>query len=199
MAIKDNAAIVDKMEASVEKRANGVSGVGIGSVWDWECYNKEGKLKWKESVHNTVMQKGLVTTLDCLFHGQTPPATWYVGLFESNTAMTAGTATYAAPGYTECTAYDEGTRGEFVESAASTAGTSSLSNSASKASFTMNDTKTIYGGFLVGGTCGTFCATKNDTAATGGILYCASKFTVSKDVVNDDVVKLTVTVQAVSG
>jgi hypothetical protein len=199
MALKAKSAFCDSMEASVEKNANGVSGIGIGSIWGWECYDKDGNLKWADITRNTVQHMGLTTTLNCLFHGQTPPTTWYATLFESDTAMTGGTATYAVPVYTETTAYDEVTRPEFVESTATTAGTSALSNSASKASFTMNDTKTIYGGALVGGTCGTFCATKNDTAATGGILYCASKFTVAKDVVNDDVVKLTVTVQAVSG
>jgi hypothetical protein len=192
-------AIRDKMEASVEKGAGGMSGVSIGSVWDWECYGKNGKLKWKDKTKNTVHREGLVELLNVMFHGQTAPATWYLALFESDTSMTAGTSTYGTRAYTECTAYDEGTRGEYVEATASTAGTCSITNSANKATFTINDTKTIYGGAMVGGTAGTFFSTKNDSASTRGVLFCASKFTVAKAVVNDDVIKLTVTVNAVSG
>jgi hypothetical protein len=192
------ARINDKMEALIERNANGKSGAFFGSVWDWECYDKNGNLKWTDRTHNTVMQPGLMNLLNCMFHGQIPPTTWYTTLFESDTAMTAGTATYAAPGYTESTSYDELVRQEFTEATATTAGTCSITNSANKATFTISGTKTIYGAALVGGTCGTWAAVKNDTTAGGAILFCASKFSIAKSVVDDDVIKLTVTVNAIS-
>jgi hypothetical protein len=59
-----------------------------------------------------------------------------------------------------------------------------MTNSASKATFTISATKTIYGAFLCGG--GTGAATKSDTAG-GGTLFASSKFATAKEVVDDDV------------
>lgn len=192
--------ITDRMEAAVESGARGEAGFSIGSVWDWECLDKQGNVKWRETTRNTVQRQGLVALLNIMFNGQASPGTsWYVTLFESDTAMTAGTATYATKVFTECTAYAEGTRGKFTQAAATTAGTCSITNSASKASFTMNDTKTVYGGALVGGTSGTAMSTKNDTTSGGGILFAASKFTAAKAVVADDIINLTVTINVISG
>ncbi len=118
-----------------------------------------------------------------MFHGVAAIATWYIAIFETDTTPVAGT-TYATPVYTECTAYAEATREEFVEAAASS---KSITNSASKAEFTMNATKTIYGASLVSDN------TKGDTAVGGACMYCASKFAVSKPVESADVLKVTVT------
>lgn len=193
-------AIRDKVEASVTKGASGQEGCFLGSIWEWECRDKNGNLKWKETQHNTVQRQGMVALLNIMFNGQASPGTsWYLALFESDTAMTAGTATYAVPVYTESTAYAEGTRGKFTQAAATTAGTCSITNSANKASFTMNATKTIYGGALVGGTSGTAMSTKSDTTSGGGILFCASKFTAAKAVVADDIINLSVTINAIAG
>jgi len=127
--------------------------------------------------------------MDIMFHGSTQITTWYVAIFESDTTPAAGT-TYAVPVYTESTAYTEGARQAYVEAAASSKVTT---NSASKATFTMNATKTIYGAALVGG--GTD-ATDNTDVAGGGTLYCAAKFTSSKSVENGDVLKVTITITA---
>ena len=56
-----------------------------------------------------------------------------------------------------------------------------ITNSASKADFTMNASKTIYGGFLVGG-----IATVADTkGGTGGTLKAASEFGASRAVIDN--------------
>jgi hypothetical protein len=157
----------------------------VRSIWDWEHY-REGKLldEWKED--NICTDEGLNSILDIMFHAATQLTTWYVLIFETDTTPAAGT-TYAVPVWTECTAYAEATREEYVEAAASS---KSITNSASKAEFTMNATKTIYGAGLVAG--GTDANTKGD-AAGGGTLYAASKFAASKAVENLDVLKVTIT------
>lgn len=162
----------------------------VSAVYTTECYGKDGKLKWKDVSHNTCTAEGLNRLLDVMFHGTTQIATWYIGLFESNTTPADGT-TYATPVFTESTAYDEANRVAFNEAAASSKVTT---NSANKAVFTMNDTKTIYGAFLCGG--GTGADTKGDTAG-GGVIFNAAQFSSgSKSVVNDDVLNVTVTLTA---
>jgi hypothetical protein len=138
---------------------------------------------------NVCTAEGLNLLLDVMFHGTSAITTWYVEIFESDTTPADGT-TYATPVYTPSTAYDEATRPAYDEAAASSKVTT---NTASKATFTMNATKTIYGGALVGG--GSAATTKGDTAG-GGKLFCASKFGSSKSVVDDDVLKVTVQITA---
>jgi len=151
-----------------------------------ECYDKHGTLKWVEDCHNLVTNEGLDALLNIMFHGSTQITTWYCALVESDTAAAAG-MTYAVPVYTECTAYDELTRPEYEAAAASS---QSITNSANEATFTISDTKTLYGAAIVGG--GTDGNTKGDTAG-GGTLYCYSKFTASRSAVDDDVLNLTYT------
>jgi hypothetical protein len=117
----------------------------IESIWDIEHWRK-GKLLGKETIHNICTDEGLNALLDIMFHASTQLTTWYVLIFETDTTPAAGT-TYAVPVFTESSAYAPGTRPEFVEAAAAA---KSLTNSANKAEFTMNATKTIYGAALVG-------------------------------------------------
>jgi hypothetical protein len=154
----------------------------ISSVWDVECY-RDGKLIWTERNKNLCTDEGLNALLNIMFHGATQITTWYIALFNTDTTILP-THTYAVPGYTESLAYDELTRPEFVESAASG---KSLSNIANKASFTMSSTTTIYGAALVGG--GTDADTKGDTAG-GSVLYCASKFSTTKPCDAADILKV---------
>jgi len=158
------------------------------SIWDVEHWRK-GELLALTRDHNICTDEGLNALLDIMFHGATQITTWYVALFESDTTPAAGT-TYATPVYTESAAYTEGARQAFTEAAASS---KSITNSASKATFTMNATKTIYGAALVGG--GTDATDNTDTAG-GGTLYCASKFSSAKSVESGDVLKVTVTITA---
>jgi len=122
-----------------------------------------------------------------MFHGATQISTWYILVYESNTTP-SDTTTYATPIFTECTAYDEATRVEYNEAAASS---KSITNSANKARFTFNASKTIYGGALVGG--GTGPSTKSNTAG-GGTMFCASLLDASKSVTSSDYIDITVTI-----
>jgi hypothetical protein len=152
-----------------------------GNIYEWSSVGPKDP-----PVPNLCTDEGLNRLLDIMFHGTTQIATWYVGVFETNTTILS-THTYAVPGFTECTtSYDEATRPAYVEAAASGKITT---NAANKASFTFNASKTIYGGALFGG--GTDPTVKGNTAG-GGVLYCASLFGAPKAVVDDDVLKITV-------
>ena len=165
------------------------SGARIGGYFDVVCKGPDGKVKWHEVAHNLVTNQGLDHILDVILHAATQITTWYVALFEDNHTVAAGD-TYAVPGYTECTAYDEGTRQEYEEAASSS---QSVTNSANKATFTMSATKTIYGAALVGG--GTEGSTKGNTDG-GGTLLCAAQFSSSKSVEDDDTLEVTYTISA---
>jgi hypothetical protein len=197
----NKAGVSDIMDAGVRKTATGFSGASIGSVWEWECRDNAGNLKWKDEQTNTVQLEGLKAMLDTMFNGRGQVGTnWYLALFESDTSMTAGTHTYGTRGYTECTTYSEGTRGKFIVSGADgTTGTASITSSANKGTFTMSSPKTIYGGALVGGTGGTWVAVKNDSTSGSAILFCSSKFSTAKSVAASDVVTLYVTIKMVAG
>lgn len=160
--------------------------IPIGTLWEFEHFRK-GQLidQWEQGNVNT--NEGLDAFLDIMFHGLTQIATWYMIVFEDDVTPLV-THTYAVPGYNECTTYAPATRPEFVEAGASS---KVLTNSASKASFTFNATKTIYGAGLVGG--GTDPTVKDDVAG-GGTLFCASKFATSKSVVSTDVLLITCTI-----
>jgi hypothetical protein len=145
------------------------------------------QLVWVESMHNIVTNEGLDHILDVVLHGSTAVSPWYCSLFESDSTPAAGWTydTYADSDCTECTAYDESNRVEYNEAAASS---QSTTNSANKAQFTMNASKTLYGAALVS------VNTKSDHGA--GTLLCAGTFASSRAVVDDDVVNLTYTVGA---
>jgi hypothetical protein len=159
----------------------------VSTHWVVECYDNDGKLKFIERMENICTAEGLNRLLDVMFHGTTQITPWYIVIFENDYTPIDGN-TYATPGYTECTAYDEATRPEFVESAASS---KSLSNTANKATFTINATKTLYGASLVGG--GTAASTKGD-AAGGGVLYAGAKFSSSQGVESGNTFKVTCTI-----
>lgn len=136
---------------------------------------------------NLVVDEGLNSLLNIMFNGATQVGTWYLGVFEANYTPVAGvTAATIASASTECTAYDGSTRPAYVE-ASSTA--KSMTNSASRASFVFNASKSIYGAFLI---------SDNTKGGTSGTLFSAARFSSAKTVVDDDELLLTYTFTAAS-
>jgi hypothetical protein len=141
--------------------------------------------EWEDD--NLVVNQGLNSMLGVYFNGATQIATWYCGIFEGNytpvATVTAATITSAS---TECTAYVSATRPEWVEAAPSS---QSITNSASRAAFVFNATKTVYGAFLI---------SSSTKSGTGGTLFSAARFSSAKNVVTDDELLLTYTFTAAS-
>lgn len=136
---------------------------------------------------NLVVNEGLNALLDIMFRGSTQITTWYLGLFEGNYTPVAGlTAATVTAASTECTTYTSATRPAYDEAAASS---QSITNSASRASFVFNATKTIYGAFL---------GSDSTKSGTSGKLFSAARFGSAKSVVTDDELLLTYTFTASS-
>lgn len=158
----------------------------VGGVFHLE-HVRDGEIidAWDEP--NLVVNEGLNALLNIMFGGSTQITTWYVGLFEGNyTPVATVTAANITAASTECITYDETTRPAYTEAAASS---QSMTNSASKATFTFNATKTIYGAFLV---------SASAKSATTGTLFSAARFSSSKAVVAADQLLVTYTLTAAS-
>jgi hypothetical protein len=162
-------------------------GAKFKGIFEIEVKDKLGNLISRSRAENRVVDESLNRTLDVMFHGTTQITSWYCVISETNTSPAAG-MTYATPQFTEWQSYSEATRPEFNEAASSN---KSITNSANKAVFTANATKTLYGAGLVGG--GSAPSTKGNTDG-GGCLYDFGLFTASQPVVDGNVVNLTVTI-----
>ena len=140
-----------------------------------------------EDVTNLIPTAGLNYMLGTALTGVTQLSAWYIALFEGNYTPVAGVtaATFPADA-TESTAYTEATRPVWTPGSISAG---SVSNTASKAVFTINATKTIYG---IGQT-----SVSTKSATTGTLISCA-RFAAAKAVVATDVLNVTSTLSATS-
>jgi hypothetical protein len=165
-----------------------VIGRGIGlfqvkGLYHFECYDKHGNLKWREVISNGVTDGGINSILDIMFHGTTQITTWYLGLID-NAGFTAvaPTDTMAShAGWDEFTDYDEANRVTWAEGAAAS---KSITN-ATPAEFTINDTGTIKGVFLT---------SENTKGGTTGGLWGTAVFSATRNVENEDVLRVTYTI-----
>ena len=162
----------------------------IGSWWAFEQWRK-GELinKWEQKNVNT--NEGINHLLNVGFVGATHITAWYIGLFENNYTPLI-TNTYAVPGFTESSAYTEGVRQVFT-GATSTGNV--MTNSANKAVFTINASKTLYGAFLCGG--GSNPSVIANTAG-GGTLFASSQFLAPLSVVSTDSIRISCTITLAS-
>jgi hypothetical protein len=159
-----------------------MNGLNFSTVWTWEHWFWNILLnQWTEK--NLCVLEGRNHAIEIVFGGGTQITNWYVAPFEDNHNPASGD-NYAAPGFSECIAYDETTRPGFQGGSVSGG---IIDNSANRASFTFNEIKTIFGAALVGG--GADPDTKGDNAG-GGILFCESKFSTPENVIIGSVLKV---------
>lgn len=156
--------------------------LAVHGLWQFDCFDKNGKKKWEETVPNLVTSQGLNHILDTEFHNGTKVDPWYVGLKHAGAANAADTlASHGA--WTECANYT-GNRKEFVEAASNNA---SVTNSANKASFAINaNNQVIAGGFLTSAENGTSGTLFSVVDFTGGNKTCD----------NGDTLEVTYTISA---
>lgn len=160
------------------------SKVRLGGIFTIDCYGPDGQLKWSEQSHNIVTNGGLDHTLDVVLHASTQISTWYVGLKNAGSVAAADTMSSHA-GWVENQNYTEATRVAYVEAAASS---QSITNSANKASFSIDtDSQTIAGAFLV---------SDNTKGGTSGTLLCVADFSSSKSADDGDTLEVTYTISA---
>lgn len=165
---------------NVERALVESAALKVGGVFEAECYDRDGNLKWKDVAKNLVVNAGLDHILDVVFHGTTQVDPWYVGLKLTGTVKAADTlASHAS--WSEATVYS-GNRPAYVEAAASG---QSITNSANKASFTIDAAATVAGAFVA-----------SASAGTSGTLMCGADFTAPRGVESGDTLEVTYTISA---
>jgi hypothetical protein len=157
-----------------------------GHVWT-EHYRKGVLLEACDEGSNTFTTEGMANILNTYFKAATQPAHIYCGIFKGNVTPaltdTAAGALGTSGRFTECLDADYGTpatnRPEYVIATTTTA---AITNTASKAEFTIAGSIYVYGAFL---------ATSQAKTATTGTLICGKRFTTSKACEADDQLAVT--------
>lgn len=158
----------------------------FGDLFLVECFDKNGNLKWKDTIKNLVVNEGLDDALDKYFKGSAYTAAHYVGLTDGTPTVAAADSMATHAGWTEVVAYDEAVRQTLTLGAVSS---QSVDNSASKAVFTISTNSTTIGG--------AFITTNNTKSGTTGTLYGGGAFTAGDKTLDDnDVLNVTVTASA---
>lgn len=149
-----------------------------------ECRDKDGNLKWSDTIDNLVTTGGKNDALDKYLAGSAYTAAWYMGLISSTgytTGVAAGDTMASHGGWAEDQNYSEATLPAAAWSAAS-AGSKAMS---SARTFSINATTTIKGCFLT---------SVNTKGGTTGILYSAGLFSGGdKAVANTDTLNVSYT------
>lgn len=194
--MKNDAKANINMDAQLGTNAGLLANIALKNTYRFECHDKFGNLKWVEEVPNIVVTQGLNDLLTKYLKGSSYTATWYVGLIDNASfgalaaTDTAAKITNTTPNspttndWQELSEYDETVRQTLT---LGTASAGSINNSAAKAVFTMNATKTVYGGFVISD------STKDGTS---GVLYGEAAFASTRAVVDDDTITITVTLTA---
>ena len=183
--MKHLARVAARFAATLIARVGLVAGVLVWSQWEFECIGPDGRVKWRESIRNLTVNVGLDDLLDKYFKGSAYTAAWYVGLKGAGTVAAADTMASHA-GWAEITAYSEANRPTLTLGPVAS---QSVDNSASKASYSINGSATVAGGFI---------ATNNTRGGTTGTLYAAADFSAGRSVQNGDTLNVTVTLTAAS-
>lgn len=135
----------------------------IKGVFEAECRDKDGNLKWKDKALNGSTTVGLTNILDVYFRAATAPGTWYlslVGATSYTTGFAVGDTMASHGGWAEFTGYSAGTRPAWGAAAAS----GGIVTNTVAVAFTMTSGETLKGFFAInnstkGGTTGTLWAT----------------------------------------
>ena len=153
-----------------------------------ECHDKDGNLKWVAETPNLVVNVGLQYMAGSALTSTSQITSWYLGLYgaASSNNPSAGDTMGTHGGWTEVTDYSESTRPAATFAAATNANPSVVTNTASKATFTMNNTVTVGGAFLT---------SNNTKGGSTGTLFSAADFQSPGDrsVVSGDILSVTYT------
>jgi hypothetical protein len=177
----------DQPSAGLVAGAKMVDSPRAGGVFHIQCLDKDGNLKWEESMHNLVVNTGLQHMNTQFFKGSNYTAALYLGLITgpgaSNVYAAADTLASHA-GWTEFVNYS-GARKLVTFGTATTADPSVISNALAPASFSITST----GGVVAGA----FLTTVD--SGNSGVLFSEANFQAPGDrpVVSGDVLNVTYT------
>ena len=126
------------------------------------------RLKWRDEFDNLVVTTGRNALLDNTFNAAAGSVTWYVALKGAGSVAAADTMS-SHSGWSEITDYSEANRQTWTKNGAASAG--AMSNSSSKAVFSINGTATVAGAFLT---------SNNTKGGSTGTLFGAGDFASSR-------------------
>lgn len=160
--------------------------IALSDHFEVECYDKNGTLKWKDTIDNLVVNEGLDDVLDKYLIGAGYTAAHYIGLTDSTPTPAAADTMASHAGWAEVVAYAEAVRQTATWGAVAA---QSINNSVNKAVFTINADATTIGGCLI--------CTNNTKGGTSGTLYGIGAFTAGDKTLDAaDVLNVTVTANA---
>jgi len=180
------AQILDRLDIRYAAKHRQESGLAFHGLVTLEHFRR-GDLIFRETGKNTFTTEGMAKILNVIFHDISKDAAIYVGIFKNNVTPAVGNTAAACLGaagtYGECqdADYDSPATNRPAYTTVDTA-TAVITNSASKASFTMAASITVYGAFL---------ASSQAKTATTGVLFCAKAFSSSRAVIDDDELAVT--------
>ena len=184
---KEKAAASDSVSAGLVAKTGFVEGASAGGVFHVQCFDKDGNLKWEDSMHNLVVNTGLQSMNTQYFKGSTYTAAFYLGLITgpgSGTSYAAADTLASHAGWTEFTNYS-GSRKAVTFGTATTADPSVIDNSGAPSQFTISGAGgTVAGAFL--------CTV---SSGTSGTLFSEADFQSPGDrvVVSGDTLNVTYT------
>lgn len=200
---KESGSCGDYAVATLQANANIPEGMGVEGQYHVECRDKDGNLKWEETIPNLVVAVGKQLLLDTLLKGSAYTVVGpYLGLTKvsltpaATDTMTTLVTTNAAE-FTNYTVGGSAVRGTAVFASATSSGsTPSNVTTSTAAAITYTITGaggTVYGCFLVTGS-----GAASTQGSTAGTLYSEGNFTTAKITTAGDTVSVTYSTTATS-
>ena len=157
------------------KLAESLAAIGAATIVE------RAEERWVDEFKNLVVNDGLDDYLEQYYNGSTYTAAHFVGLTDDTPSFAAGDNNAGHAGWIEATPYSEGVRQTYSPAAVSG---QSVTNTASKAVFSINATDTVGGAFLT---------TLNTKAGSVDLLVGGAAFTGGdRSVANGDTMNVTV-------
>lgn len=179
------------MTAGLEMKTDVVESLGGAPhfIYDFECLDKDGNVKWRETTRNLVTTVGKNDLLDKYFAGSGYTATWFMGLIASSsyTAVAAGDTMASHAGWLEAGSTNAPTYTAPRKTLAFSAASGGSKATSSAASFAISGTGTVQGAFVVGS--GASSTIENTT----GVLYSGSAFGQTRAVLSGDTLNVSLT------
>ena len=187
----ENVTIGDCIAATVIRGGGSQDEFFLSGFYTATCVDKDGNIKWSDTIQNTVTTVGKNSILDVYLGASTQITSWFMGLISSTTySATAAADTMASHGgWLEAGIANTPTYSQAARPTASWSAAASGSKALSSAlAFSITGSGTVKGAFL------NSVATKDGTLGT---LYSAGVFTAGDKVVSSgDTVNVSYTATA---
>ena len=172
-----------------------------GGVFHFQCFDKDGNLKWEETIDNLVVAVGKELMFDTLLKGSSYTVNGpFLGLISGTGNSYSASNTMSSHSWSEFTNYTVGgsaVRGTAVFAASSTSGNTPANITTSTAT-AITYTITGAGGNVTGCFLVTGSGASSTQSNTGGVLYSAGAFGTAKTTTAGDTVSVTYSTTATS-